>query len=71
MSVNVQFREAEETVAFVQSLGLKPSELAKASFEKEVRRLRAEEWGRKLAGHKVKWDAGEATRVVREMRDSR
>lgn len=71
MSVNVQFREDDETIAFVQGLGFKPSELAKAGFEKEVRRLKAEEWGRKLAGHKIHWPPGEPERTIRAMRDAR
>ncbi len=43
MSVNVQFRADEETVAFVRRMGVKPSELARLGFDKEVRRLRAVE----------------------------
>lgn len=72
MSTNVQFREADATVAFVRSLGLKPSEIAKVGFEKEVRRLRAEAWARSLAKHKMKpLPEGWATKAVREARDSR
>lgn len=71
MSVNVQFREDEDTIEFLRSQGLKASEVAKAAFEREVRRLRAKEYARRLAEFRVTLPPGEASRAIREARDSR
>lgn len=71
MSVNVQFREDEDTVAYVESKGIKPSALAKEAFEKEVRRLRAKDHEEFLKNLKLKAQSGDATRAVREMREER
>ncbi|MEA3201646.1 MAG: hypothetical protein QOE90_3074 [Thermoplasmata archaeon] len=70
-SVNVQFREDEETIKFLVGRGLKPSEVAKASFEREVRRLQAEAHAEELAALGVKLPDGLAERAVRASRDSR
>jgi hypothetical protein len=70
-SVNVQFREDEETVKFLVSRGLKPSEVAKAGFEREVRRLQAEEHAKELAALGVALPEGLAEKAVRASRDAR
>lgn len=70
-SVNVQFREDESVVEFVKRKGLKPSDLAKRGFEKEVRALRAAEHAQALKDLKVALPKGFAERAVREARDSR
>ena len=70
-SVNVQFREDGDTVEFLAGLGLKASEVAKAAFEREVRRLRAKAYAETLRGYRVRLAPGEAARAVREARDSR
>jgi hypothetical protein len=70
-SVNVQFREDAALVEFVKSKGLKPGELAKAAFEKEIRRLRAAEHARAIEELNVKVPKGLAAKAVRESRDSR
>lgn len=70
-SVNVQFREDEETINFLRGLGLKPSEIAREAFEREVRRLRAEQHARELEAFKVTLPPGLAARAVRESRDER
>jgi hypothetical protein len=70
-SVNIQFREDDETIAFLSELGLKASEVAKAAFEREIRRLRAKALADMLRTYNVKLAPGEAAKVIREMRDSR
>jgi hypothetical protein len=70
-SVNVQFREDAETVDFLKRLGVKPAELAKEAFEREVRRLRAEVHARELEALGLKLPKGLAERAVRESRDER
>lgn len=70
-SVNVQFREDEDTIAFVVSRGLKPSELARRGFEKEVRALRAAEHARELKALRVDLPENYSARAVRRARDSR
>jgi hypothetical protein len=70
-SVNVQFREDPEVVAFVEALGLKAGQLAKEAFQREVRRLRAREHAKELASFRVKLPRGLAERAVRETRDAR
>ena len=70
-SVNVQFREDEDVVEFVKQQGIKPGELAKLGFEKEVRRLQAEQHRRDLEALRLKIPKGLAARAVREARDSR
>lgn len=67
----VQFREDEETLAFVASLGLNPNELAREAFVKEVRRLRAEAKARKLRSYGIRFGGVSAAQDIREMRDSR
>lgn len=70
-SVNIQFREDQEVVDFVEGRGLRPSQLAKEAFEREVRRLRAQEHARELQSLNVKLPPGFAERAVREDRDAR
>lgn len=70
-SVNVQFREDPEVVAFVKRLGLRPGEVAKAGFEKEVRRLQALQHRRDLQALGAKLPKGVAEKAVRESRDRR
>jgi hypothetical protein len=66
----VQFREDEDVLAYVASLGLNPNEVARRAFEREVRRLRADEKVKKLRAFKIRLAPGEAVRLVREDRDS-
>lgn len=68
-SVNIQFREDPETIEFLKARGLVPSQLAKEAFEREVRRLKAQEHGQTLARLGVKPPKGLAERAVREGRD--
>lgn len=70
-SVNVQFREDAEVVAFVKGLGIQPGALAKVGFEKEVRRLQAQQHRRDLQALRAKLPKGLAERAVREARDGR
>lgn len=70
-SVNVQFREEPEVVAFVEGLGLKAGQLAKEAFEREVRRLRAEQHVLDLEALRVKLPKSFAEKAVRESRDAR
>lgn len=70
-SVNVQFREDEETISFVESRGLKASQVAKEAFEKEVRRLRAEEHARELEELDLELPKGFGEKAVRSGRDAR
>jgi len=70
-SVNIQFREEREVVAFVEGKGLKASALAKEAFEREVRRLRAEEHAHQLEAFNVKLPKGLAEKAVRASRDER
>lgn len=66
----VQFREDEGIIAFVEKLGLNPNEVAREAFEREVRRLKAEEKVKKLRSYTIRLAPGEAARLVREDRDS-
>lgn len=66
----VQFREDEEVIAFIEKLGLNANEVAREAFEREVRRLKAEEKVKKLRSYKIRLAPGEAARLVREDRDS-
>ncbi|HWH08757.1 MAG TPA: hypothetical protein VNX21_06120 [Candidatus Thermoplasmatota archaeon] len=70
-SVNVQFRADPAVVEFVKGLGLKPGEVARAGFEKEVRRLRARAHARDLEALRVKLPKGFAPKAVRDARDAR
>lgn len=70
-SVNVQFREDAAVVEFVKRLGLNPGALAKAAFEKEVRRLRARAHAKDLEALRVKLPKGFSAKAVRDARDSR
>lgn len=67
----VQFREDEETLAFVTSLGLNPNEVAREAFVKEVRRLRAEAKARKLRSFGIRLGGESTASEIRKMRDSR
>ncbi len=71
MPDKVQFREDEETLAFIASLGLNPNEVAREAFVKEVRRLRAEAKATKLRSYAIRFGGVSAARDTREMRDSR
>lgn len=68
MTGRVQFREDEETIAFVEDLGLNPNELARELFEKEVRRLRAERRHERLEEAEISLPRSAAD-LVREDRE--
>jgi CO/xanthine dehydrogenase FAD-binding subunit len=70
-SVNIQFRMDRDVVAYVESHGVKASQLAKEAFEREVHRMRAEDHAKAIAAFKIKLPKGFAERVIREARDSR
>lgn len=67
----VQFREDEDTLAFVASLGLNPNEVAREAFVKEVRRLRAEAKVKKLRSFGLHLGKAGVAKDIRELRDSR
>lgn len=71
MADRVQFREDEETLAFVTSLGLNPNEVAREAFVKEVRRLRAEAKVKKLRSFDLHLGKESSAKYIRELRDSR
>lgn len=64
----IQFHEDEETLAFVESLGLDPDALARRAFQREVRRLRAEKRHQRLEEAQIRLPRS-AAEVVREDRD--
>lgn len=66
----VQFREDEATLRFVASLGLNPNEVARAAFEKEVRRLRMQRKWERLRSFDVRLTSS-VVDDIREMRDTR
>ena len=70
-SVNIQFRMDSDVVSYVEAHGLKASQLAKEAFEREVRRLRAEDHGKRIAAFNIKLPKGLAEKAVREARDAR
>jgi hypothetical protein len=69
MTSRVQFREDEDVVEYVASIGLNPNEVAREAFEREVRRLKAEQKVKKLRTFKVKLAPGEAAKLARQARD--
>lgn len=70
MTSRVQFREDEEVVAYVESQGYNPNELARQAFEEAVRRLRAEERSRRLREADIKLPRSTAE-AIREDREGR
>lgn len=68
MTGRVQFREDEETLAFVEELGVNPNRLARRLFQQEVRRLRAEERHERLSEIGIRLPQS-AAELVREDRD--
>lgn len=70
-SVNVQFREDADVVEFVKRQGIQPGALAKLGFEKEVRRLQAQQHRRDLEALRIKLPKGLAQKTVRDARDRR
>lgn len=69
MTGRVQFREDEDTIAFLESLGLNPNDVARTAFETEVRRLRAKAKFDKLRSLNLRLD-GSTAKWVREDRES-
>lgn len=70
MTDRVQFREDEDVIAFVESLGLNPNEVAREAWAAQVRKLRTRAKHEKLRKLSIKLPPGEAARLVREDRDS-
>lgn len=70
MADKVQFREDEDTLAYLEARGINPNELARELLEREVRRLRATEKFARLAEMNVRLDRP-AAELVREDRDER
>lgn len=66
--VKIQFREDEELLAYVQSKGLNPNEVAREAFEAEVRRMKADDKYDRLAklGLRFSKDPTESVREDRE-----
>jgi hypothetical protein len=66
----VQFRAGQEVLDYLRAKGLSPNDLAKALFEAEVRRMRAEDRHGRLRTMQVRMPEGGA-QMVREDRDGR
>lgn len=64
----VQFREDDEVVAYVESSGLNPNDVAKKAFEDEVRRMKAREARAKLRKRALPPIDGAAE--IRRLRDA-
>lgn len=71
MTDRVQFREDEDVIAFVESLGLNANDVAREAFEREVRRLKAEAKVKKLRSFNIRLGGESAAKLVREERDRR
>lgn len=71
MTDRVQFREDENVIAFVESLGLNANDVAREAFEREVRRLKAEAKVKKLRSFNIRLGGESAAKLVREERDRR
>ena len=67
----VQFREAEDDLAYVRARGLSPNELARDLFQAEVRRMRAEDRHARLQAMRVDMPPGGGAAMVREDREGR
>lgn len=70
MTDRVQFREDEEVISYVESMGANPNELARRLFQEEVRRLKAEEKLRRIRAANIKLPRP-AAEMIREDRDAR
>lgn len=66
----VQFREDDDTVAFVAKAGMNPNELARDLFRAEVRRMRAKAKFERLRARNIQLPASSAE-IIRELRDGR
>lgn len=71
MTTRVQFRAGQETLDYLRAKGLHPNEVAKALFEAEVRRMRAEDRHARLQGMQVRMPPGGGAEMVREDREGR
>lgn len=69
MTSKVQFREDEEVLAFLESKGVNPNELARDLLEAEVRRMRAADRMERLRARRVRLPRP-AAEMVREDRES-
>lgn len=69
MTSKVQFREDEEVLAFLESKGVNPNELARDLLEAEVRRMRAADRMERLRARRVRLPRP-AAEIVREDRES-
>lgn len=67
MNDHIQFHEDEETLSFVESLGLDPDDLARRALQREVRRLRAEKRHQRLEEARIRLPRS-AAGIVREDR---
>lgn len=70
MASKVQFREDEELLAFLESKGINPNELARDLLEAEVRRMRAADRMERLRARRVRLPRPGA-KMVREDREDR
>jgi hypothetical protein len=66
----VQFREDADVLAFVESQGVNPNELARELFEAEVRRMKAKRRREKLNARPIRLGF-DPVAAIREDRDSR
>lgn len=71
MTGRVQFRASQEALDHLKAKGVNPNDVAKAAFEAEVRRMRAEERHERLREMQVRMPEGGGAGVVREDRDGR
>lgn len=69
MTSKVQFREDEEVLAFLESKGVNPNELARDLLEAEVQRMRAADRMERLRARRVRLPRP-AAEIVREDRES-
>lgn len=69
----VQFREDPALLEFVKSRGLNPNEVARAAFEAEVRRMKADNWLERIRElqKNMKPLGQPAAEILREMREER
>ena len=71
MTGRVQFRADRETLDYLRAKGANPNEVAKALFEAEVRRMRAEDRHARLQGMRAQMPPGGGAAMVREDREGR
>lgn len=68
MTDRVQFREAPETLSYLEGKGINPNELARKLLQDEVRKMRAAEAFERLRAANIRLK-GSVADLIREDRD--